>query len=366
MISTVLDERRLPSLRGHLAIAHCRYSTTGSTIWENAQPTLPARAAPGARDRPQRQPRQHARAARAAPGRPGAPAGLDRHRAADRAARRRARRRTRSRRCSQVLPRVRGAYSLVVLDERRVIGVRDPYGFRPLVLGRLPRADRSAARRRRCGATTTPRPAGASSSETAAPRHRRRRVRPRRRARRDGRPRAGPGAALGPVRRGDARAVRLRAHLLRPARTRTWRAATCTRPAAGWAMQLALRAPGRRRPGHARPGHRRAGRGRLRRGVRAAVPRGDVPQPLRRPDVHPAVGRAAPAGRDDQAQPAARGRRRQAADRRRRLDRARHDDQADRRPAAQGRRDRGPRPDQRAADLPPVLLRHRHARSRPS
>src|ERR687895_1334608 len=40
MISTVLDERRIPSLRGDLAIAHCRYSTTGSTIWENAQPTL--------------------------------------------------------------------------------------------------------------------------------------------------------------------------------------------------------------------------------------------------------------------------------------------------------------------------------------
>ncbi len=39
MISTVLDERRLPSLRGQLAIAHCRYSTTGSTVWENAQPT---------------------------------------------------------------------------------------------------------------------------------------------------------------------------------------------------------------------------------------------------------------------------------------------------------------------------------------
>ena len=39
MISSVLDERRLPSLRGQLAIAHCRYSTTGSTVWENAQPT---------------------------------------------------------------------------------------------------------------------------------------------------------------------------------------------------------------------------------------------------------------------------------------------------------------------------------------
>src|SRR2546425_5680702 len=40
MIGTVLDDRRLPSLRGDLAIAHCRYSTTGSTVWENAQPTF--------------------------------------------------------------------------------------------------------------------------------------------------------------------------------------------------------------------------------------------------------------------------------------------------------------------------------------
>ena len=46
----------------------------------------------------------------------------------------------------RVLPRVRGAYSLVVLDERRVIGVRDPFGFRPLVLG--PAAARPAAGRR--------------------------------------------------------------------------------------------------------------------------------------------------------------------------------------------------------------------------
>ena len=37
-----------------------------------------------------------------------------------------------------LLPRVAGAYSLVLMDEGRVIGARDPYGFRPLVLGRLP------------------------------------------------------------------------------------------------------------------------------------------------------------------------------------------------------------------------------------
>src|SRR3712207_9267906 len=39
---------------------------------------------------------------------------------------------------TRVLPTVSGAYSLVVMDEGRVIGARDPHGFRPLVLGRLP------------------------------------------------------------------------------------------------------------------------------------------------------------------------------------------------------------------------------------
>ena len=43
----------------------------------------------------------------------------------------------------QVLPRVRGAFSLVILDQKRVIGVRDPHGFRPLVLGRIPATERA-------------------------------------------------------------------------------------------------------------------------------------------------------------------------------------------------------------------------------
>lgn len=33
------------------------------------------------------------------------------------------------------LKRVRGAYSLVILTEKNLIGIRDPFGFRPLVLG---------------------------------------------------------------------------------------------------------------------------------------------------------------------------------------------------------------------------------------
>jgi len=40
LVSQVFDERSLGSLKGHLAVGHCRYSTTGGSTWENAQPTL--------------------------------------------------------------------------------------------------------------------------------------------------------------------------------------------------------------------------------------------------------------------------------------------------------------------------------------
>src|SRR3954451_9609489 len=36
-----------------------------------------------------------------------------------------------------VLRRLEGAFSLVIMSEREIIGVRDPHGFRPLVLGKL-------------------------------------------------------------------------------------------------------------------------------------------------------------------------------------------------------------------------------------
>jgi amidophosphoribosyltransferase len=40
LVAQVFDEPTLDSLRGHIAIGHCRYSTTGSSTWENAQPTF--------------------------------------------------------------------------------------------------------------------------------------------------------------------------------------------------------------------------------------------------------------------------------------------------------------------------------------
>ena len=43
-------------------------------------------------------------------------------------------------RLASALKRLQGAYSLVTLSKEGLIGVRDPYGVRPLVLGRLPAA----------------------------------------------------------------------------------------------------------------------------------------------------------------------------------------------------------------------------------
>src|SRR6187397_2559970 len=142
MISTVLDERRLPSLRGPLAIAHCRYSTTGSTIWENAQPTYrqgPRRALAIGHNGNLVNTRELLGQLRG--GRSRLPASTDTELLTALLADEPAADTIEA--LQRVLPRVRGAYSLVILDERRVIGVRDPHGFRPLVLGRIPAEARS-------------------------------------------------------------------------------------------------------------------------------------------------------------------------------------------------------------------------------
>ncbi len=40
LVSQVFDEQTLSTLQGDLCIGHTRYSTTGSTTWDNAQPTF--------------------------------------------------------------------------------------------------------------------------------------------------------------------------------------------------------------------------------------------------------------------------------------------------------------------------------------
>ena len=137
LIAQVLDDRRLPSLPGRLAVSHCRYSTTGSTVWENAQPTLrlgPRRALAIGHNGNLVNTRELLQ--RLSGGRSRLPASTDTELLTALLADEPGSDTVEA--LVRVLPHVRGAYSLVVLDERRVIGVRDPFGFRPLVLGRLP------------------------------------------------------------------------------------------------------------------------------------------------------------------------------------------------------------------------------------
>ncbi len=149
LVSQVFDETSLGSLRGHIAVGHARYSTTGASVWENAQPTFRATAAGSVAlghngnlvntaelaELVARLPRGDSRSARVAAtndtdlvtallagqtGEDGEPLPLEE------AARR-------------VLPLVKGAFCLVWMDEQTLYAARDPQGIRPLVLGRLER-----------------------------------------------------------------------------------------------------------------------------------------------------------------------------------------------------------------------------------
>ena len=141
LVTQVFDERRLAPLEGHLAIGQVRYSTTGKSTWRNAQPVYRSTGDAGF-----------------ALGHNGnltntialaEELGLDldtigsdsdvmgellSRAYADEP---RSDGRDLEGPLEQVLPRLKGAFSLVLMDDARLIGVRDPNGFRPLVLGRL-------------------------------------------------------------------------------------------------------------------------------------------------------------------------------------------------------------------------------------
>src|SRR6266545_3318136 len=138
LVSHVFDERTLATLQGHLAIGHTRYSTTGGSCWENAQPTFKTNAAGGGIALAHNGNLTNTAELAAELGRPGTgapPATTDTDVIAELLAR------------EADLPleeaivrtmrRLRGAYSMVVMDERTVWGVRDPHGVRPLCIGRL-------------------------------------------------------------------------------------------------------------------------------------------------------------------------------------------------------------------------------------
>ncbi|POM25865.1 Amidophosphoribosyltransferase precursor [Actinomadura rubteroloni] len=133
LVAQVFDESVLSTLRGHLAVGHCRYSTTGASTWENAQPTFRSTGDGGGLalahngnliNTPELAARLDARE-RTATSDTDVLSALLATRDGDPMAAAR-----------EILPVTRGAFSLVFMNETTLYAARDPEGVRPLVLGR--------------------------------------------------------------------------------------------------------------------------------------------------------------------------------------------------------------------------------------
>ena len=149
LVSQVFDETTLASLKGHLAIGHTRYSTTGASTWQNAQPTFRPTAdgsialghngnlinthelsqmvvdLPGPDDELE----LHTRPVETSTNDTGLVTALLAHHPDT----------SLEQRALEVLPLLQGAFCFVWMNENTLYAARDPQGIRPLVLGRLER-----------------------------------------------------------------------------------------------------------------------------------------------------------------------------------------------------------------------------------
>lgn len=147
LVSQVFTEASLESLHGHIAIGHTRYSTTGASCWENAQPTFRSTAMGNialAHNGNLTNTADLARRVQTLESDSGElPLGVPSRASSDtdllttllaahpdlpleNAA-------------LAELPRLHGAFSLVFMSDHTLYGARDANGIRPLVLGRLDR-----------------------------------------------------------------------------------------------------------------------------------------------------------------------------------------------------------------------------------
>jgi amidophosphoribosyltransferase len=144
LVSQVFSENDLRTLRGELAIGHVRYSTTGSNAWENSQPVQRSEGTNGSS-------RELALAHNgnminavelheelsergvtfSSTSDSEIVAALIATHPAERI----------EDAIADVLPRLNGAFSIVVMTKDRVVAFRDPHGLRPLAIGVLPPTD---------------------------------------------------------------------------------------------------------------------------------------------------------------------------------------------------------------------------------
>ncbi len=137
LVTQVFDEAALAALTGHVAVGHTRYSTTGSATWENAQPTYRQIG-----DTSVTLAHNGNLTNTLALAEQMELSGItDSELMTEAIARQvedgRADGRGLILAIEKVVPLLEGAFSLTIMDQGNLIGIRDPHGFRPLCLGRL-------------------------------------------------------------------------------------------------------------------------------------------------------------------------------------------------------------------------------------
>ena len=146
LVNQVFSENDLRTLAGELAIGHVRYSTTGSNAWENSQPVQRSEGTNGSRreialghngnliNALELHEELSARGVSFS-------STSDSEIIAAMIATHPAEQIEDA--IAEVLPRLRGAFSIVAMTKDRVVAFRDPHGLRPLAIGVLPAADGS-------------------------------------------------------------------------------------------------------------------------------------------------------------------------------------------------------------------------------
>jgi amidophosphoribosyltransferase len=142
LVSQVFDEDKLRALAGDMAIGHVRYSTTGGGAWENAQPVW--------RDDGRELALAHNGNLTNAVELYNelTEAGVQLRGTSDSEIMAALLSRTAGEgdewiedAVAEVMPRLEGAYSTVVMTKHAVVAIRDPHGVRPLALGKMKPSD---------------------------------------------------------------------------------------------------------------------------------------------------------------------------------------------------------------------------------
>ncbi len=139
LVNQVFNEEKLRGLIGDMAVGHVRYSTTGSSGWENTQPIYRAdnhMIALAHNGNLINAVELHAEMREAgiafrSTSDSEVIAALVSNSSAD----------TIQDAVAEVMPRLSGAYSTVIVNKEMVVGFRDPSGLRPLALGMIPTED---------------------------------------------------------------------------------------------------------------------------------------------------------------------------------------------------------------------------------